>query len=1258
MPITCSASLTTKARTELVEDEWYILGSIMTTKILAVVTLCMGFAFQAGVRAADAPLTPFGSDIAVPARQVVKSPAAKSQAIDCLSGPVAAQWMVELPPEGETTKLFTIDQQDGKSVLHIAAGLLTPARSTVRVLLPGDGPANGDVWAKNKASYVSFLCKSNQPADMTFHLLERSKTAGTYQTGFSVAPGDWQQVILPIQQFGVLKSFARVAGIGFRTASADKDTQVSLTDIQVGAMPFSDDSWKTARLAISLKGDWHFATDPGDQGMNDKWYSDTFDDSAWKVLKSGLSWQEQGVAHFGFGWYRQQIAVPKEFPGTPLTITLAKIPSDDDAWFNGVRIGGWSGEYKYDNEILRSYTIPPALVRYGQANTLAIRIWGGNITFIGDKSGLIAGPLEAVFDPYRVMMRKPGGSDVAAELFDLSDARQGKPFEIVFPFPADVAKDPGTQLSFRLADFIGNEIKSGKVPLTVGPDQIAKGVVSIDRETAQIIYLRGRLQISLTIKDAAGEPLYSGIRKLDHLSFTKRDLTPLPALPEKTDDTPYGQLKLVDEIDASTSLFDDPHPYLQGSFDHAQDRVTPGSPIAVKVTDILGKKARESEFGWFAYRIGRDKLKPHTTYLLRIEYPEDKPRYAPIEIQTGMNYLDVGWENGVGANDVYDPWPLSHTWQWYDTIVALDHKTVGAGGTGTAPAENGFWVYFMNKCKPGAYNSMYSGGPAVGRLRLYEIDPVKNAPVIQRPQGLPNRVLSFDWERQPDHNPADLVRYAKLMGYSAISPVIIKWSFANYSDPLNGYDSIVIDDHDYWAHKAYDPKTGENAVSPIPANKSQHVRYLEATKQLGLDYIPRFEYGGSEDLPEAARALDVNGQITKPNRFGTWCANLLNPTTFDDLKKLMDHLIKPYANDNPQLTGALWRIRCDRMPISYGPADLALFAKETNIPLPAGGPTQQAVWAATEMKAKYDDWWQQKRAAFHMKLVDLLKSYRPDLTLYYYNWDEDKFGLINPSITAWAFLSDVVKAGKDGRAVYEKEREARKSFTAADYIAVLRSGNFGKGSSSGMLNRADYGIRPDLYKDAKGIGIFAPAEYLCYADKPDYLNYFQTADGLAVSNVVSYDEIGARSINPKYEGNMVTPAGPAFSMALELLAYFHGDARTLNYTVYTYGRGFADAHRRFAQAFLALPAIPGNVVAQPDKDLKVRLYPSANGTYVGIAYKGYTAKKLTITIPADKPGATIKNLVTDQVVPTTTAGNNLQFDVDSGPLELDALLMQ
>ena len=1136
-------------------------------------------------------------------------------------------------------------------VLQITTDLCEPARTTIRLPLPGDGPANGNVWSKNNTSYVSFFCRSTKPAQMTFHLLQRGKSAGTYNTGFSAEPGEWSRDILPVSAFK-LRNFANISGLGVRVSSAEKGTVVSIKDIRIDGTPFNDLSWASHQVKISLDGDWSFCPESGDEGIRGKWYADSFDDSKWKTIRSRQSWQQQGIDHSGWGWYRQKIFVPKSCEGIPMTLNLAEIPSDDDTWFNGMRIGGLGSEYKYKNMIPRTYSVPPSLIRYGAENTIAVRIWGGNITFIGDDSGLVKGLLTAEFDPYQITMREPGGQAVPYRLFDLSEAQHGKPFEVVFSFPAEVAQTPDTRLHYQFLDILGAEFSAGDISLVPGREGVVQAAAPVDRETAQKFYLRGRIKVALTLVDASGKPLYAGTRDIDQLNFTQRDVTPLPALANQVDETPYGKLKLVDEIDCSTSVFDEPHPYLESGFDHAASYFTPGVPADVKVSEILGTQARESlGMGWFAYRIGRGQLKPHTTYLLRIEYPEDKPRFAPIEIQTGQNFMDVGWRNGTGPQDVYDNWPLSQKWQWYDVVVPLDDQTVGTGGTGSASAENGFWVYFMNKVKPNMYYAMWQGGPAVSRVKLYEIDPEKNAPIIRKPMGLPHRVLSFDWERQPDHDPADLVRYAKLMGYNTISPVILKWFFANYSEPLNGYDSLSIDERDYWAHQEYDPSSGKAAQSPWPERKSQHVRYLEATKRYGIDYVPRVEWGGSQDLPVEARAVEVTGEPAKPNRFAPWCANLLNPLTWEDMKKFMDHLIKPYVNDNPQLTGILWRIRCDRMRISYGKADLELFAKETNTKLPPGREAQWAAWASGEGKAKYDDWWHRKRADFHAKLAELLRSYRPDMTLYYYNWDGDKFGLILPANTTWAFNKQLMTPGPGGaRSVYEKDEAERKTFTAADYIEVIRSGNFGN------INRTDYGIRPSLYQNIPGIQIFAPANYLCYADKPDYLNYFQTRDGLAVANAVPYDEIGSRSINPKYEGNMITPAGSAFSMALELLPYFYGDARTLNYTVYTYGRGFADAHRRFAQAFLALPAIPGTLVDQGDADLRVRLYPSENGTYVGIAYKGYADKKIIVKLPA-ATGSKITDLVTREAVPAKVSGNEVSFAVSSEPMALHAFLV-
>ena len=112
--------------------------------------------------------------------------------------------------------------------------------------------------------------------------------------------------------------------------------------------------------------------------------------------------------------------------------------------------------------------------------------------------------------------------------------------------------------------------------------------------------------------------------------------------------------------------------------------------------------------------------------------------------------------------------------------------------------------------------------------------------------------------------------YAKLMGYSAISPDhASSGRTANYSEPLNGYMSVNIDDHGYWAWKRYDPKAGEKASGrAVPGKESQHVRYLAATKQYGPRTTSRASNGAARsDLPKEAWAIGVDGQPAKPNRF-------------------------------------------------------------------------------------------------------------------------------------------------------------------------------------------------------------------------------------------------------------------------------------------------------------------------------------------------------------------------------------------------------
>ena len=1159
-------------------------------------------------------------------------------------GANAARWTVELPPEG-AAEAFAI--KDG--VLKIRPSEMRTAFTTVKVLLPGDGAANGNVWARNQLGYVSFMCRSRGKAAvrMTCHLLMRGKTPGTYQTSFEARPGEWQEVVLQTGDFK-LKGFQNVAGIGFRTAAVS-DAEVEIRDIKIGGTPCNEQSWANHVVRVNLAGNWLFAPDHANRGEREKWFAPGFDDSKWTTLEAGKSWQAQGVELYGWGWYRQRLNISEAMKGRALTLTLGSTEADDDVWFNGVRIGGVHGAYKYKDRYLRVYAVPTKLVKYGAVNVIATRRWGGDVAFQGKNSGLAKGPFTAEFDLYPVTLSAPGGAGVPYREFDVSATQQGKDLEFGVSFPADLARLGAASVDLRLSDRRGNAIAEASARLSEADGALA-AKLRVSAAGSRKAYLSGTLLLSSRVRDASGASLYLGTTTLDGMNFSGRDALTLPPAAAKFEETAYGRLKLVDEIDCAKPVWQDVHPYLESGVDNAATFQTPGIPADIRVIDTLGGKARECGYSsWFAYRIGRGTLKPHATYLLRVEYPDDVSRFFTMEIQTGQNYMDVGYRSGTAPDGAYDNWPVTRKWQNYDVVFPLDDETVGSWGTESASAEHGVWVYFTNKQKENLYYANWDGGPAVGKLKLYEIDPEKNAPEIRYPEGAPRRVFSLDWERQADNAPDDLVAYARLMGYNAVSPIILKWAFANYGDPVPGYETTVIDPQNYWAHT---PAAADRAESPWPDRPNQHRRYLETTRRVGMGYIPRIEWGGSEALPESARCVEKDGKPAKPNRFARWCGNLLAPASFDDFRTYLDAQLKPFANENPQLLGFHWRIRCDRQRVSYGPEDLARFAADTGTKLPPGRYAQHAAYVTGAGREAYDAWWHRKRADFHRKVAELLKSYRPDLKMWFYNWDGDKFSLILPCTTAWAFNARLLNLPPGGaKKVYLADEAERKSLTAADYIETMRTGNFGD-SNHGVC-RADYGIRPALYADIPGIEIFCPANFICYADKPEYLEYFRTHEGVAVSNPMAYDEIASRSLNPKYEGNMLTPGPSEYSMAVELLSWFHSDARTITDTSYTYGRGYADAHRAFACAYLALPATDGKVAPSADADVKVRTYQLKNAVRIGVGYKGYAAKTLKVTI-AGVSGNVLTDLVTGKSVPFAKAGDGISFSISTGPMELKA----
>ena len=1073
---------------------------------------------------------------------------------------------------------------------------------------------------------------------------------------FVVSDAGWQPVVIPVAWLGV-KRAAAIRGIGVQRVAGPEGaamaTTVELRNLRLVRSSYEAGDVLRPAAKITLAGTWRFApeSDAAQQAAAD------CDDRAWATVETGKTLQDQGIACAGWAWYRQAVIMPAalvpaiQTDQATVTIELPRFAFDDEVYINGVRIGATHGLYRFAEFDQRRYAIPATALRFDQPNRIAIRLWGSDALRQGRaESGLLAGIYTLNITPAALLARTtPDQPAVPAESFDLSAAQHSLPFELLARLPAGMALDPHADVRCTVLDGSGRVVLATAAQRQDSAAGACTLVVAVPEAAARELYLRGRFTARFTVVDPAGAVLAALAFPVDRPCYAERDRRVLPALSASAQEpTPYGALRLVDEIDAADALEHDPHPYMQNPFS-AGKAATPGGHIAVAVHEILGRKARVAdEPGWFAYRLGRGGLRAGQTYLLRIEYPEDVPRYAAVQVQTGRDQVGVGWRNGVSPGDPYDNYPLSGRWQWFDTIIVAGATTSGSQGAYSAAGEAGFWLYFLNKVNPGKYFPMYAGGPAIGRIRLYEIDATQHAPHITAPEGLPARSLLFDWEREPDQDIDGVCHYARLMGYSAVAPTILKWGTSLWAPPLAGYEAANVDHRGYsLGRRAGEAPGAPAAVSDLP---TAHEQYLRLTAENHLRYLPRIEYGGSSLLPEAAWAIDPQGGFAKPNRFAQWSANLLREETYDDFKRVLDHLLKPYP-DAP-LAGILWRIRSERMQISYGSEDLARFFTDTGRAPPALHRKELArLVASGELAEAYRAWWFAKRAQFHVRIRDLLRSYRPDLELYYYNWDIDKWGLGIYDQTTAKYFTDAGLAG-DGNALqtYQRNLALIAGFTGDDFVRLVRTGTV----NAYLSGHADQALEMEPYRTLDGIHVFCPSNYVYSSNSPQYLEYFRTGSGVAVSNTISYDENGYKRLHPGFECNMVIGGGGDFSMANELLAWFHADARVLTYTAYTFARGFADAHRRFAQAFLALPAVPGTVLPSSDADVCIRSY--ADGRYVGVANRAAVAKTITVHLPGQRSALpVVTDLVADATVPCRMEGDGIAFDLTIGAMQLAAV---
>ncbi|MEV8253872.1 alpha/beta hydrolase-fold protein [Rhodoglobus sp. NPDC076762] len=127
-------------------------------------------------------------------------------------------------------------------------------------------------------------------------------------------------------------------------------------------------------VELDLAGDWQFSV-----GDDPSWASPAFDDSDWTTLQvPEVDGAPQFADYDGFGWYRLTFMLPAEAQGSNLVASLGFIDDVDEAFLNGEKIGG-SGTMPPNASSQwfeqRLYPIPATAPRFGELNTLAVRVY-------------------------------------------------------------------------------------------------------------------------------------------------------------------------------------------------------------------------------------------------------------------------------------------------------------------------------------------------------------------------------------------------------------------------------------------------------------------------------------------------------------------------------------------------------------------------------------------------------------------------------------------------------------------------------------------------------------------------------------------------------------------------------------------------------------------------------------------------------------------------------------------------------------------
>ncbi|TWU28830.1 hypothetical protein [Novipirellula artificiosorum] len=689
---------------------------------------------------------------------------------------------------------------------------------------------------------------------------------------------------------------------------------------------------------------------------------------------------------------------------------------------------------------------------------------------------------------------------------------------------------------------------------------------------------------------------------------------------------PYGMLSLVDEIDCSAAGVRE-------------------SPTGVsKVETILGRPARvlpptASEAAYFTYRIGKMKLlRPSGVYVLAVDYPEDAPR-SMLVINTG-NETSRGFHTGETLGDALHPKyvnnlvesidvPLTGEWQTWSLLFRLHDRFPETGllrGAEPRPLtpENGFDVTIAQFS---AENTPISQGAAVGRIRLFEVvDPHKlTQTVTLPPEDLPRRhlfwreemadgIIDFKTPEAGLANPLDWYRYkAELMLFLGMR---------TYSKDLLEFGACQ--------HWDTEPHGGNDWMFHDSTSKHLWAEVVELMGSYGFEILPYYEYSGSKGYKglgnqRRARPLTRDDAYTHISWVESANADLTDPDTIDDFQKMLD-LTVLRLRSRANFAG-IWIRSRGQMPISFSDKALSRFSKEAADDRPV---TRETLKVDADLYGKYLEWWGRKRRDFLIAMRDYLQSNGVPEASVLFTGSPSEPGV---SFNTWDPLM-VTDQPDLWQPILQQPQHAagdRGAITPLTIQQVVDGNLYLQALTTPGLNWGDWEVHhsrpaddPQQYQDVRDVMLTHAFNRNYTVASPQTMQAYRTPSGLAMVRHYTLNE--NMMFDKKDEDKIgyfvvdIERAGP-YCMMAEALAVANGDPTMIGYLVgCNFGRGFPQYVRNFNANYLALPALPSQVLehAASDREVVVRsIVTEKHGIWIAVVNTSLHGKQgVSIALPS------------------------------------------